>query len=75
MLDGFYKKRKDYWVKVVLDDDEVENLLYTYHVNEGGDPRARGQTHLGTNSLSMRLADCYFWRGMMKDIEEYVSIR
>src|SRR6266480_215588 len=64
--DKIYKKTKEEELVKVLKEHEKETILYMVHDHPTGG-------HFGRDATYNKIAGKYYWKGMKKDIEEYVK--
>ena len=64
--DKIYKKTKEEELVKVLKEHEKESILYMVHDHPTGG-------HFGRDATYNKIAGKYYWKGMKKDIEEYVK--
>ena len=60
-----YKKNEQGKLLKVLKEDEIEAILYMTHDHPTGG-------HFGVNATYNKIMEKYFWKGMKKDIEDYI---
>src|SRR2546423_8858404 len=61
-----YKKKKDSKILRVLQEDEIETVLYMVHNYEIGG-------HFGIDATYNKIAERYYWKEMYEDTKEYVK--
>jgi Integrase zinc binding domain/Integrase core domain len=65
-LGNLYKKNKNGKSLRVIKEDEVDSILWITHNHPTGG-------HFAKDSIYTKLVDKYYWKGMYKDIEDYVK--
>jgi len=61
-----YKRTKDGKVLRVLKEDEIDTIMFIMHNHETGG-------HFGKDTTYEKIKGRYYWKGMYKDIEEYIK--
>src|SRR2546429_389579 len=61
-----YKKKKDSKILRVLQEDEMETVLYMVHNHEM-------REHFGIDATYNKIAERYYWKRMYEDTKEYVK--
>jgi hypothetical protein len=61
-----YKRAKDGRIMRVLKEDEIDTIIFIMHNHEIGG-------HFGKDTTYEKIKTRYYWKGMYKDIEEYIK--
>src|SRR5688572_13341101 len=61
-----YKRVKDGRIMRVLKEDEIDTIMFIMHNHEIGG-------HFGKDTTYEKIKTRYYWKGMYKDIEEYIK--
>lgn len=61
-----YYKRKDGKLVKVLQEDEVDSILFMTHNHETG-------AHFGIENTYNKLVERFYWKNMYRDIKEYIK--
>ena len=61
-----YKETKDEKTLKVLKEDEIDTVMFIMHNHETGG-------HFGKDTTYEKIRERYYWKGMYKDIEEYIK--
>ena len=63
--DELYKRKNGKLIKI-LKEDEIDSVMFIIHNHEIG-------AHFGVEATYNKIAERYYWKGMYKDIKEYIK--
>src|SRR3954452_14042328 len=65
-LGNLFRKNKDGKLLRVLKDDDIDTVLFMIHNHPTGG-------HFGKEAVYNKLVERYYWKGISRDIEEYIK--